>query len=111
MPKIHVEVFIASQLLSQERDTFSSDDLKDRIKREFNDERPGVSTHISAHCVANAPLNVAVGYNYLWRIQNNEFRTFRPSQDSPVPKRQLARVQPLAPDVPKKYHYLLRDEY
>jgi hypothetical protein len=57
--KIHVEVFIASRILGQRQGTFTPEELKKFILTEFNDSRSGVQTHVSAECVANAPLNHA----------------------------------------------------
>ena len=37
MVKIHVEVFIASQMLEKQQGKFSVEELKRFIKREFND--------------------------------------------------------------------------
>ena len=105
--KIHVEVFIASRLLSSELDTFTSAELKERVKLEFHDEREGINTHVSAHCVANAPLNLATGYNYLWRIKHGEYRIFQPNTDKPDPNRVSAPTQPHIEDVPERYHHLL----
>lgn len=108
MVKIHVEVFIASQMLEKQQGTFSVEELKRFIKREFNDERPGVSTHISAHCVANAPLNTAHAYNYLWRLAANELRSFHAGRDTPVAARLGLASQPEVADVPTKYRHLMR---
>lgn len=108
MVKIHVEIFIAAQMLEKQQGTFSVEELKRFIKREFNDERPGVSTHISAHCVANAPLNTAYGYNYLWRLGANELRSFHAGRDAPVAERFHCASQPEVADVPAKYRHLVQ---
>lgn len=108
MIKIHVEVFIASQMLEKQQGTFTVEELKRFIKREFNDERPGVSTHISAHCVANAPLNTTPGYNYLWRLSANELRSYDAGRDTPVAERLDLAARPEVADVPTKYRHLMR---
>ena len=107
MYKIHVEVFIASQVLEQQQGTFTAADLKHFIRREFKDERPGIATHISAHCVANAPLNTARGYNYLWRLSAHELRSFHAASDTPVMERLTLSSQPEMADLPTDYRYLL----
>lgn len=108
--KIHVEIFIASRILGQNQTTFSPDDLIRFIHREFNDTRHGVPTHVVAVCVANAPLNHALGYNYLWRLKPGIMRVFRPEQDRPQPERMKHRSQPSREDVPERFRHLLRDE-
>lgn len=108
--KIHVEVFIAAQILGKNQSVFSPQDLMGFIRREFKDERHGINTHVTAASVANAPLNHANGYNYLWRLYQGEYRPFRQGQDLPKSERQNDRSQPLPVDVPEKYYYLLRKE-
>lgn len=104
--KIHVEVFIASRLLSAEQETFTSTDLRERVKSEFQDERPGVKTHISAHCIANIPLRGPTGYNYIWNVARDEYRIFQFTIDEPHPARVSVLTQPHIEDVPGKYHHL-----
>jgi hypothetical protein len=106
--KIHVEVFIASELLGRRQETFSSEDLRREIERLFDDTRPGVNTHISAHCVGNAPRNAGTVYNYLFRIDDGVLRPFDPGQDRPHNTRAEARLQPDPRDIPRRYRYLLR---
>lgn len=108
MYKIHVEVFIAAKVLENRQGTFSIAALKHFIKQEFGDERPGVTTHVTAHCVANAPLNATPGYNYLWRLPRNELRSFHPGNDTPVAARRDLAWQPKTADVPATYRYLLK---
>ncbi len=110
MHKIHVEVFIASQVLEQQQGIFTSADLKHFIKHEFDDERPGIATHISAHCVANAPLNTAHGYNYLWRLSDSKMRTFRSGCDTPIMERLALSSEPEIADLPTNFQYLLRSQ-
>jgi hypothetical protein len=105
--KIHVEVFIASRILGQNQGTFSPDDLMRFIRKEFHDERPGIPTHVTAACVANAPLNHTSGYNYLWRVGPGLMRVFRPGQDHPETERVKDRVQPEREDLPERFRYLL----
>ena len=108
--KIHVEVFIAARLLAQRTDGFSVDDLRREVEVKFGDTRSGVTTHISAHCVANAPRNAATVSNYLWRLPSGELRPFDSGRDRPHPSRVDARTTPDRRDVPAVYHHLLSYE-
>jgi hypothetical protein len=103
MLKIHVEIFIASRLLSQRQETFTTADLRREIKRLFDDDRPGISTHLSAHCVANAPKNAGTVHNYLWRIEQGLLRTFDPTRDLAHATRANTAYLPDRQDVPEKY--------
>lgn len=108
--KIHVEIFVASRILANNRPSFSTDDLLRFIEKEFGDTRSGVRTHATAVCIANAHLNHPTGYNYLWRTGHAELRLFRPGIDLPNPDRVRDRTQPRREDVPEKYQYLLENE-
>jgi len=105
--KIHVEVFITSRISGKKQGTLTFQDLINCIQREFKDERPGVSTQVLAACIANAPLNHALGYNYLWRIKPGLLRIFHPAQDKPNPERIKHASQPRLEDVPERYQNLL----
>jgi hypothetical protein len=105
--KIHVEVYLASRMLGESQGTFTPEELRKEIERRFDDTRPGVRTHISAHCVANAPKNASVVSNYLWRLPDGRLRPFDPAKDRPHPSREESRTQPAAQDVPVVYRYLL----
>jgi hypothetical protein len=106
--KIQVEVFIGSRILGKNQPSFSTEDLLRFIQREFGDSRPGVTTHATAVCIANAPLNHPTGYNYLWRLGYGDLRPFRPGFDKPNPERDTHQTQPKIEDVPEKYRYLLQ---
>ena len=110
MIKIHVEVFVASRLLGQRQEAFTAEELRREIERLFSDMRPGVSTHISAHCVANAPRNAPAVYNYLWRLDHGNLRPFDSRIDRPHPSRADAACLPPVEDVPPQYVYLLSEE-
>jgi hypothetical protein len=105
--KIHVEVFVAAQLLSRRQETFTAEALRQEVKRLFGDTRPGVGTHISAHCVANAPRNAGTVYNYLWRLEQGLLRAFDPVKDRPHTSRTDAAWFPRRGDVPLRYQHLL----
>ncbi len=98
--KIHVEVYLAAHALAQHQDSFTSADLRREIERRFGDTRPGVQTHISAHCVANAPKNIGTPSNYLLRLPNGRIRLFDPARDIPHPSRRDARTIPDPRDLP-----------
>ena len=108
--KIHVEVFLASRILEQSQTTFSPTDMRKFIYKEFGDERNGIMTHLTAACVANAPLNHPSIYNYLWHLRQGEYRTFRPGYDPIKQEKRNGRTQPDQDDVPEKYRYLLKAE-
>jgi hypothetical protein len=100
---IHVEVFIASRKLQQRQATFSTSELANEVRALFGDTRPGVSTHISAHCVGNAPKNEGTASNYLWRVDQGHLRCFNPITDKPHPDRINCRTHPDAKDMPVEF--------
>ncbi len=107
---IHVEVYLASRMLGRQHGDFARSELIERVRREFGDNRPGVSTYATAHAVANAPKNTTVVYNYLWRLDLGRYRCFDPARDRPHPTRIDARHQPRRVDVPHMYRNYLADE-
>jgi hypothetical protein len=104
---INAAVFLAAKLLSKEKTTFTVEELRDKIEEMFGDTRPGVTTHIYAHCVANAPKNTLVAYNYLWRVDRGRYRLFDPRSDHPHPSRKGGRTTPDRAGVPSEYRDLL----
>jgi hypothetical protein len=110
MIKIHVEVFVASRLLGQRQEAFTAEELRREIEQLFGDMRPGVSTHISAHCVANAPRNAPTVYNYLWRLDHGNLCPFDSGIDRPHPSRADAACLPPVEDVPPEHVHLLSEE-
>lgn len=108
--KIHVEVFVASRLLGERQNTFTPKELRREVEGLFGDARPGVSTHVSAHCVANAPKNAGTVHNYLWRLERGLLRVFDAARDMPHPSRSHAGHIPNRDDVPMQYRYLLLDD-
>lgn len=107
MIKIHVEIFIASRILYQKQEIFTAQDIIDFIDHEFGDTRPGIQTHATAACVANAPANFPTAYNYLWRLDHNQYRPFQPGQDLPSSGKENGKTQPKIEDIPEKYRYLI----
>lgn len=108
--KIHVEIYLAAQMLQREQRTFSASELVERVRQEFGDTRPGVRTHADSHCVANKPLHAAYINNYLWHLGKGQYRCFDPSHDTPHPDRIGGRYHPLVEDVPADYQWLLPSE-
>ena len=108
--KIHAEVYLAAHMLQREQGTFSASEVVERVRQEFGDERPGVQTHASAHCVANARLNTAYINNYLWWLDRGCYRCFDPARDTPHPDRVGGRDRPPLSDVLLKYRWLLEPE-
>ena len=107
---IHVEIYLAAQLLERERETFSAAELIERVREEFGDTRSGVETHAHTHCVANSPLNTSYVNNYLWRIERGMYRCFDLARDTPHPDRVGGRHRPEIQDIPPKYHWLLESK-
>jgi len=105
--KIHTEVFIASQFLAKRKRTFTKDELCAEIERRFGDTRPGVSTHISSHCVANVRKSAAHVYCYLWREEQGLYRVFDPDRDAPHPTRTDCPWMPEEGDIPVEFRYLV----
>lgn len=108
--KIHVEIFIASRILSQTKNLFTPYEIMKFINKEFNDERAGIMTYITGACVANAPLNHMHVYNYLWRVSHGKYRTFRPGSDYLKYKKFNGIIQPAQKDMPEKFLNLLNNE-
>lgn len=105
--KIHSEIYLAAQMLEHEQGTFTVQELLDRVRQEWGDERPGLRTHATAHCVANTQQNTGAPYNYLWRIDHGIYRCFDPRRDSPHPSREGRPTQPKRADVPIEHRWLL----
>ena len=106
---IHVEIWIASRILSEETEFFTKKELMVCIEREFGDIRSGISTHISSCCVANKPSNHPSNYNYLYWISRGEYRIYRDG-DYTHPDKISWPNQPLLKGIPIKYRYLA-DKY
>ena len=106
--KIHVEIYLASRLLSRSGDgTFSLQELVQRVRSEFGDERHGVVTQAGGYCVANSPANAPTVRNYLWRLDQGRYRCFDARGDVPHPSRSHSPVQPIPEEVPQDYRDLL----
>jgi hypothetical protein len=101
--KIHAAVWLAAALLHEQGyPTFSPGRLREEVERRFGDTRPGVQTHVSAHCVANAPKNTTVEYSYLFRTDAGDLRLYRKG-DPLHPSRSGSRTAPDQTDVPEEF--------
>jgi len=103
---IHVEIWIASRLLSEKNEIFSKKELTATIKRIFDDTRPGISTHISSCCVANKPSNHPRNYNYLFWVSKGKYKIYIKG-DYLHPDKKSSQSNPIYEDVPRQFRYLL----
>lgn len=101
--KIHVGVWLAAGLLHEQgHATFAARQLMEEIERRFGDRRPGVYTHVTAHCVANKRQNTATEYSYLFQTGSGEYRLYRQG-DALDATRRGGRTAPDKADVPEQY--------
>lgn len=107
---IHVEIWVASRLLSEGKKVFSKRELTELIENLFNDYRHGISTHISSCCVANKHSNHPKNYNYLiWESKGN-YKIFREG-DFTHPDKIGCQIYPRIEDIPNQFRYLLDKAY
>ena len=101
------EAWIATALLLYEHpDTqdFSLDEIRDRARQEFHDDRPGVWQHIVSHCVASNRPNPAQ-YRMLHTSARGRRRLYR--QGDPVHPARKGKIYPEKRDIPERYHKLV----
>lgn len=104
------QVWIATALLhyeNRDRAHFSKQEIRghcEEIDRE-GAQRPGISQHISTHCVASKPASPAK-HRMLTRTGTGRRRLFRPG-DTEHPDRRGGKISPLREEMPEKYRYLL----
>jgi hypothetical protein len=108
--KVSDQVWVAVALLHcehPERSDFSKHEIAERAKAVDPEgaERPGISQHISTHCVASKPTSPAK-YRMLTRSGRGRRRLFRQG-DEFHPSRVNGRTAPSREDLPEKYHELL----
>ena len=108
--KVADEVWIAVALLHREHPDaadFSSQEILARVAMEGLTEkpRPGVTVHISSHCVANRRPD-AGRYRMLFETGKSRRRLFRLG-DPYHPDREGGRTTPERSDIPTKYHELV----
>jgi hypothetical protein len=104
------QVWVATALLHREnpdRASFSKQEISQKC-REIDPEgasRPGISQHISTHCVASKQPNPA-RHRMLTRAGTGRRRLFR-SGDPVHPARWNGKITPHREDLPEKYQPLL----
>jgi len=107
---IHVEIWIASRLLSEKKNVFSKKELTELIENLFNDYRHGISTYISSSCVANKPSNHPKNYNYLIWVSKGNYKIFREG-DHIHQDKIGCQIYPRIEDMPHQFRYLLDKIY
>ena len=101
------EAWIATALLLHEHpnaEDFSLDEIRDRARREFHDNRPGVLQHIVSHCVASNRPNPAQ-YRMLHNSGRGRRRLYR--QGDPVHPDRKGKIYPEKRDIPERFHKLV----
>ena|SRR5579884_2605467 len=98
------EAWLATALLQREhpdaRD-FSLEEIHDRARREFHDNRPGVWQHIVSHCVASNRPNPAQ-YRMLHSTERGRRRLYR--KGDPAHPERRGKTHPEKRDIPERYH-------
>ena len=108
--KVADQVWVATALLHREqpkRGDFSKREIarRARVEDPRGAERPGISQHISTHCVASKPPSPAK-YRMLTRSGRGRRRLFREGEEF-HPGRANGKIIPDREDLPEKYHELL----
>jgi hypothetical protein len=108
--KVADQVWVATALLQREhveRSDFSKQEILQRAQREYPEgaKRPGLSQHISTHCVASNPPSPAK-HRMLTRTGTGRRRLFR-SGDKFHPLRVNGNVIPEREDLPERYQVLV----
>jgi len=108
--KVADQIWVATALLHREhpeRGDFSKREIAQRAKSEDPEgaSRPGISQHISTHCVATKAPSPAK-YRMLTRSGRGRRRLFRTGDDF-HPLRETGKSVPEAEDLPVKYAELL----
>jgi len=103
------EAWIATALLHREhpdRVDFTISEIVERARREDPDhqQRPGLRTHVTQHCVANRVPNPGA-YRMLTATGKHTRRLFRPGD--PQHPRRKGKILPERDQIPEKYHKLL----
>jgi hypothetical protein len=101
------EAWLATALLHREHpdaEDFGLDEIRDRSRNEFHDQRPGVWQHIVSHCVASNPPNPAQ-YRMLHRSARGRRRLFR--SGDPVHPERKGKTCPEKRDIPDRYRPLV----
>jgi hypothetical protein len=101
------EAWLATALLHREHpdaEDFSLGEIRDRARREFHDNRPGVWQHIVSHCVASNRPNPAQ-YRMLHGSARGRRRLYRPGD--PVHPGRKGKIYPERRDIPERYRSLV----
>jgi hypothetical protein len=101
------EAWLATALLHREHpdaEDFSLGEIRDRARREFHDNRPGVWQHIVSHCVASNRPNPAQ-YRMLHGSARGRRRLYRPGD--PVHPDRKGKIYPERRDIPERYRSLV----
>jgi hypothetical protein len=107
---IHIEIWIASRLLSEKKNVFSKRELTEFIDHLFSDRREGTSTHISSCCVANKPSNHLKNYNYLTWVSRGVYKIFSEG-DYIHPDKNGCQTCPGRESIPQHFLHLLNKTY
>jgi len=108
--KVADQVWIAAALLHREqpeRSDFSKREIAERARLEdaAGAARPGISQHISTHCVASRPPSPAT-YRMLTRSGRGRRRLFRRGDDF-HPLRGNGKTMPRREELPQEYRELI----
>ena len=101
------EAWLATALFHREHpdaEDFSLGEIRDRARREFHDNRPGVWQHIVSHCVASNRPNPAQ-YRMLHGSVRGRRRLYRPGD--PVHPERKGKIYPERRDIPERYRSLV----
>ncbi len=101
------EAWLATALLQHEHpnaEDFGLDEIRDRARREFHDDRPGVWQHIVSHCVASNRPNPAQ-YRMLHSSGRGRRRLYR--SGDPVHPDRKGKIYPEKRNIPARYHNLV----
>jgi hypothetical protein len=101
------EAWVVTALLHREHpeaEDFALAELNNRVQREFQDKRPGVSQHLVSHCVASNPRSPAQ-YRMLHETARGRRRLYRPG-DPTNPERK-GKTHPDKDQLPPKYRPLV----
>jgi hypothetical protein len=107
--KVADEVFIATALLHREnpgRADFTIREIVQRVLAEnlYGELRPGISVHVSMHCVANKAPNPG-RYQMLYATGLRTRRLLRATDD--VHPLRTGKIWPVPDDVPPRYRELI----
>lgn len=108
--KIADLVWVATALLHREHpqvSDFSKKEIRERAAREDAEtaRRPGISLHISTHCVASKSSSPAK-HRMLTKTRRARRRLYRDG-DETHPERAKGATAPAREDLPEKYHSLV----